>query len=503
MPGTFGAPTALPGQPGYKPRPLSEIMAKETSEMESRLSKLRTDLNAEAELRQAAGHSFGGGARWRSARADRGTVRSYAKDVKYRHQVQQRLRQQRLVGGWATSSRERRKAWVKGKEVSQWAVADTLEWLDSLGLGQHKGVFEQNEISGPILLEVGLDDLDYMNILVLAHRKLILKGIEDIKRGNCLSNFPPPAPESSVVIETARSSTCTAVAVANVHEKMTLTPQPRPKSPPPTVVHWSHAKPLSEKKIESESSPLPLANLADGNYDEGKAHREFAEAVRAWRRGGDERKGFTTSPTSSNVEARSTHASGEQDLGGWEGETEPNDEVQQKHAENGMWTNPFGSPQISQQPTEIALELLQGHSPTPHPGKAGTVAVAAGAGVGAEEVVLLNEAVEHEAFKKAVEDWRGVGSARKDRGGGGDIPRAGEFPAAKGERGAENENDSCQATSMGHTHIPQRRAEVLAELIRKKMDEDHEVQSRGMERERLLLQEALEKKAGGWEGERL
>ncbi|CAN0532640.1 unnamed protein product, partial [Scytosiphon promiscuus] len=82
----------------------------------------------------------------------------------------------------------------KGTEVSRWCVGDTLEWLESLGLGKHKGVFQQNEISGPILLEVGLDDLDYMKVFVLAHRKQILKGIEELRRGSGRPNadMPPP-----------------------------------------------------------------------------------------------------------------------------------------------------------------------------------------------------------------------------------------------------------------------------------------------------------------------
>ena len=68
------------------------------------------------------------------------------------------------------------------KPVSQWAVEDTTSWLAAIGLDQYAGAFRQNEISGDILLEVGLDDLDYMSIRVLAHRKLLLKGIEDLKQ---------------------------------------------------------------------------------------------------------------------------------------------------------------------------------------------------------------------------------------------------------------------------------------------------------------------------------
>ena len=64
--------------------------------------------------------------------------------------------------------------------ADSWSVADVCEWLASKGLDQHIGSFQQNEISGPILLDLSLQDLDYMGITVLAHRKIILNGIEEI-----------------------------------------------------------------------------------------------------------------------------------------------------------------------------------------------------------------------------------------------------------------------------------------------------------------------------------
>jgi hypothetical protein len=94
-----------------------------------------------------------------------------------------------------------------------WSVRDTTAWLCSQGLQQYQDRFAKNEISGmyihthilmkiyrcmyrythryihtalsprapfmwllyagPILMEIGLDDLDYMGITVLAHRKVI------------------------------------------------------------------------------------------------------------------------------------------------------------------------------------------------------------------------------------------------------------------------------------------------------------------------------------------
>lgn len=39
-------------------------------------------------------------------------------------------------------------------------------------LEQHASAFAANEISGPILLDISLEDLDYMGVTVLAHRKV-------------------------------------------------------------------------------------------------------------------------------------------------------------------------------------------------------------------------------------------------------------------------------------------------------------------------------------------
>jgi hypothetical protein len=65
----------------------------------------------------------------------------------------------------------------------QWSVKDVSEWLQAKELSQYRKNFEDNEISGKILLEISLQDLDYMGITVLAHRKIILKGVEELSSG--------------------------------------------------------------------------------------------------------------------------------------------------------------------------------------------------------------------------------------------------------------------------------------------------------------------------------
>lgn len=69
------------------------------------------------------------------------------------------------------------------------------DWLSSMLLQQHVPSFANNAISGAILLEVSLEDLDYMQVTVLAHRKIILKGIEDLRKNKRVTKklFAPAA----------------------------------------------------------------------------------------------------------------------------------------------------------------------------------------------------------------------------------------------------------------------------------------------------------------------
>ncbi len=87
--------------------------------------------------------------------------------------------------------------------MESWSVADVGEWLSFILMEQYVAIFAANEISGPILLDVTLEDLDYMNITVLGHRKVILRGAEELRRnggkvvGGASSSSAAPASLSS------------------------------------------------------------------------------------------------------------------------------------------------------------------------------------------------------------------------------------------------------------------------------------------------------------------
>ena len=116
-------------------------------------------------------------------------------------------------------------------------MADSLSWLTSLGLANYGQKFAENEIFGDILLDLGLDDLDYMGIKVLAHRKKLLKGIEELKRnGKGSTNAPPPPPaDANSGLNVGSEAKAPAEKVRTAHQQQhwqvaarTLTPMPMP-----------------------------------------------------------------------------------------------------------------------------------------------------------------------------------------------------------------------------------------------------------------------------------
>ena len=86
-------------------------------------------------------------------------------------------------------------------------------WLEGQGLGSYAGVFSTNEINGSILLELGSEDLDYMEIRPLAHRKMLLKGVEHIRQGVGSMGGGDAGP--STAASTTAASPWTAVPVSS------------------------------------------------------------------------------------------------------------------------------------------------------------------------------------------------------------------------------------------------------------------------------------------------
>jgi hypothetical protein len=307
------------------------------------------------------------GNRWSSARPDKGSVTSYAKDV------QQRILKKKtepVLTATAEGRRAVRNAKVTGdyktKEVNNWNVQDVAQWLTSMMLDQYTQVFLSNQIDGPILLDISLDDLDYIEIKVLGHRKIILRGIEDL-RNNKKVTIPlfasnTPTNENTVPIQhdiqlrSKDDNVSKSLSAINDNDNKKL-------------IHWSHLEPLSTNDNPDKDSSNINVNPADGDYNEAAEQAAFMEAVLEWRQGGKK------------------------------GNTKIEREFETEKQNDGMWHNPFAAPSTS------LIDDSDVDSPTTHSDVKGS---SFNKNKGASSLLTgeLDEEAEREEFKKAVEAWR-------------------------------------------------------------------------------------------------
>lgn len=180
-------------------------------------------------------------------------------------------------------------------DVSQWNKAEVSNWLNSLSLGQYVDVFESNDISGAVLLDLSLEDLDYLNVKALGHRKLILKGIEDLRKNKTtaidlknssssndqrLNSNPKQLFTQSVRLEHEPTK---AERLESLAKSMTVESLSKQVGEMKKSTHWSDAEPLSKNAVAV--SHQTFANAADDDvYDEEAERIAFQEAVMEWRR---------------------------------------------------------------------------------------------------------------------------------------------------------------------------------------------------------------------------
>ena len=104
----------------------------------------------------------------------------YARDVRHRITEKKRKKQSNRRR-FRRKSKEQEAMSVEMKprrdvkkckdKVESWECEDVLDWLEStIGLPKYCDVFQSNSIDGRVLLEMGSDDLDFLNIRFPAHR---------------------------------------------------------------------------------------------------------------------------------------------------------------------------------------------------------------------------------------------------------------------------------------------------------------------------------------------
>ena len=193
----------------------------ETRMMEEKLKSLQEKMLQQKHEDDAAKEKAGG-VRWKASQPKSGSLSNFGKEIseKYKSeegvdpvqkalllrqqklQQQQQLQQQLPFPGYSNASNSNNISNIQNmqnmqrqdikqadqntpfgsKDVSSWSTSDVSQWLTMLCLNQYIQVFVSNEISGNLLLDLSLEDLDYMSITILGHRKTIMRGIEDLRK---------------------------------------------------------------------------------------------------------------------------------------------------------------------------------------------------------------------------------------------------------------------------------------------------------------------------------
>ena len=499
--GTFGEPKPLPGSANFGTKETTRL-ENEAKEMEVKLQMLQMRM---AQQRQEdANIPKVGGSRWNSARSDKGSATMYAKDVQERIKRQELRRQdkvkQKQQGGntvagvsgvrnqnavngssdfrslnanaprfGSSSSSGASDGGFRKKEIESWTVKDVTDWLSAIKLDAYVSKFAENEIDGGILLELSLEDLDYMQMKILGHRKVILKGIEDLRKnrrvtidcqasnsgGNLMSKT-----SNLLNMQQQQTQFSRTTALENLDDDSAPKYAPRKMDPAVAkqleedvleenkkIVHWSQLEPLQQsqekKGIISDGLGIHQNSADSGVIDEAEERRLFQEAVAEWR---GEKKADSSSPTKVKIFRN-----------GKEVPRRDTSDATEVGAKEGMWSNPFGmitseggesdlltaSPPQSPKPSEVNNSNKNG----------GSLLEAANAD--------LDEEAERRAFAAAVAEWRNAGKTKAE------APESEASPSSGGTM------TSPQRTSV-EIDAPEEGAggKAIAEALAKEMEEE-------------------------------
>lgn len=129
--------------------------------------------------------------------------------------------------------------------MSEWTLEDVGDWLTNLGVPQYTEAFANNEMIGSMLLDITLEDLDYMNVKVLAHRKLILRAIEDLRQKSSVdhTNKAPAA--------LMRGSSRGSARQVIEPEPVQVGAEVAPSRAEASKVHWSQLEPITSKQVRT------------------------------------------------------------------------------------------------------------------------------------------------------------------------------------------------------------------------------------------------------------
>lgn len=122
-------------------------------------------------------------------------------------------------------------------DVHDWSVADVFDWLISAQLCEYSATFKANEINGSLLMDITLDDLDYLGVKKLGHRKIILRSIEDLRKNGRITLQLISSNDGDMESKTTASTPSSQNGEVTTARKEKET------------VHWSHLEPLSLNQV--------------------------------------------------------------------------------------------------------------------------------------------------------------------------------------------------------------------------------------------------------------
>lgn len=324
-----------------------------------------------------------------------------------------------------------------------WTPVQVQGWLTALGpaIARYSSSFAENEIDGRALLDLTPADLDYLQIKPLAHRKTILRGVEQLRNAS-----QGPA----------------GVAAMHMQQQMQQQMQ-QPTSPGhaanndgssggSNLVHWSHLQPLPEppkggrvaleyaasgddSEVGTSNSAMGMGmgsddgDLRAGHYDEAAEAAAFKAAVMAWR---------TANGKASSSSASSSSSS-----------SSPPRQAPAQAQAHEVWVNPFASAASSSSSTTFGSSAFSS-SLLAGPAGAGN-GTDTGNGTGGGGSLLsegdYDEEAQARAFREAVMQWRSGGSSAGASSSSSSAATSGA--GARGE-GASSETGTGERLSCYH-----------------------------------------------------
>lgn len=400
----------------------------------------------------------------------------------------------------------------------EWSVEDVGEWLCMMNLAQYVESFASNEMTGAVLLDISLEDLDYLGVTKLAHRKTLVKAVEELRL-----NFSSPdmGPEELAATYAGiykkhggMSSPQQALMSRSMGGLPKAPPQQRQKlqadAPDNYQHHWSHLEPLSSNPAKNEpmapngADDEGVAGYAGDVLDEEAEKAAFTEAVMAWRNAGKVTVS-STQGSQAQAPAQAATATAVGTAGAGASSLAMTDSPTKTGGEE--WVNPWDAPQsdfddnndLFGPEKEKAKKHTQIVRPTKRAEKAdsstvtlgGAIIVAQGGSTSIVREAMSDEAErkEREEFQRAVMEWRGAGKADAKVDGSSAVRRREGASSAEGSGG---DPDMVKGSLLDQK---QRNLE-LTEKLKRDMDAKYEENSRQLELQKCLAREQMERVSG-------